>query len=148
MPSFIFIFQSFSVSAFIHPRHFFSFGQIVCAKHRVESDPTLRRVVIGDGDPRAKNVVICDDLVRSGGTLVESAKALKAAGARDVSLFVAHAAFETPTAHQRFCRGGADAGLFRRFYVTSTNPTVTDRLPRDDVFQVLDFTKLVLRDLD
>ena len=105
-------------------------------------------MVIAEGDARGKNIVICDDLVRSGGTLVEAALAVKAAGANAVDVFVAHAAFETPSAHLRFCRGGRAEGVFRRFFVTSSNPVVTVHLPTDDVFTVLDLTPLVIQDLE
>lgn len=42
--------------------------QIVCAKVR-EGDQRIVR--IKEGDPRGRHVVIVDDLVQSGGTLIE-----------------------------------------------------------------------------
>ena len=42
--------------------------QIVCAKVR-EGDQRIVR--IKEGDPRGQHVVIVDDLVQSGGTLIE-----------------------------------------------------------------------------
>jgi hypothetical protein len=55
--------------------------------------------------------------VRSGGTLFESAKVLKDAGATAVSVFVAHAAFPQ-SAWKRFARGG-DRDIFERFWTTN-----------------------------
>lgn len=43
-------------------------SQIVCAKVR-EGDQRIVR--IKEGDPRGRHVVIVDDLVQSGGTLIE-----------------------------------------------------------------------------
>lgn len=43
---------------------------------------------------------------------------------------------------------GAERGCFERFYLTNSIPTVTDKLPRDDVYVVLDLTKKVVDDLD
>ena len=43
-------------------------AQIVCAKVR-EGDQRIVR--LKEGDPRGRHVVIVDDLVQSGGTLIE-----------------------------------------------------------------------------
>jgi len=61
--------------------------RIICDKVRVGDD---RVVTIGDGDPKDKDIVIVDDLTRSGKTLVECANALRAGGARSVSVYVTH----------------------------------------------------------
>ena len=76
-----------------------------------------RIVKIQEGDPAGLHVLIVDDLVRSGGTLFESAKVLKDAGATAVSVFVAHAAFPQ-SAWKRFARGG-DRDIFERFWTTN-----------------------------
>lgn len=44
------------------------FGQITCTKVR---DGNKRIVQLKEGDPRGRHVVIVDDLVQSGGTLIE-----------------------------------------------------------------------------
>jgi len=80
----------------------------------------------------------------TGGTLVECANAIKAAGGTSVSAFVTHAVF--PTGWDRFSR--SNGGPFENFFVTNSNPTVTNRLPSDDCFRVLDLFDVVLRDLE
>lgn len=45
-----------------------------------------------DGDPSGKRVLIVDDLIKSGGTIAEAAKAITGAGATAVSAFCTHAA--------------------------------------------------------
>ena len=63
-----------------------------------------------------------------------------------VSAFVAHGVFPRE-AWKRFARGG-DRDVFDTFYVTNSIPTTTDKLPSDDVFEVIDLTERVIDDLD
>jgi len=116
---------------------------VTCGKTR---DGDRRVVTIQDGNAEGKNVVIVDDLVQTGGTLYECGIALKKAGARDVSCFVAHGVFPNES-WRRFLRSG-DRGCFDKFYLTNSIPTVTDALPRDDVFKVLDLQQKIIDDLD
>jgi len=123
------------------------FPIIICGKIR---EGEKRIVKITEGSGAGHHVLIVDDLTRSGGTLAECAKVLLKNGAKGVSAFVAHAAFPS-SVPQRFCRNsgkpGDYAAYFRRFYTTNSNPTVTDRLPRNDVFRILDLLPQVLEDL-
>mmetsp|Transcript_28028 Transcript_28028/g.23521 ORF Transcript_28028/g.23521 Transcript_28028/m.23521 type:complete len:321 (-) Transcript_28028:75-1037(-) len=114
---------------------------VTCGKVR---DGEKRIVTIQDGNPKGLHCVIVDDLVQTGGTLVECANAIKAAGGTSVSAFVTHAVF--PTGWDRFSR--SNGGPFENFFVTNSNPTVTNRLPSDDCFRVLDLFDVVLRDLE
>jgi phosphoribosylpyrophosphate synthetase len=118
---------------------------IVCGKTRGEGD--ARTVTIQDGDPTGKNIVIVDDLVQTGGTLYETGKVLKDAGAKSVNAFVTHGVFPKDS-WKLFNKGGARA-CFDKFYVTNSIPTVTDQLPvKDGVFEVLDLMDLIICDLD
>ena len=118
---------------------------IVCGKTRGEGDQ--RTVVIQQGDASEKNIVIVDDLVQTGGTLYESGKVLKEAGAASVNAFVSHAVFPNDS-WKRFNKGG-DRACFDKFWVTNSIPTVTEKLPvGDGIFEVLDLMDLILRDLD
>lgn len=118
---------------------------IVCGKTRGEGDQ--RSVVIQDGDANGKNIVIVDDLVQTGGTLYESGKVLKEAGAASVNAFVSHAVFPKES-WKRFNVGG-DRACFDKFWVTNSIPTVTDKLPvTDGIFEVLDLMNLIINDLD
>lgn len=119
---------------------------VVCGKKRDPDRPNRRIVKILDGDPSGKTCLIIDDLVQTGGTLTASAKALKSHGAESVSAFCTHAVFPS-RAWRRFLKDG-DRAIFDKFYVTNSNPVVTDELPTDDCFEVLDITELVVADLD
>jgi phosphoribosylpyrophosphate synthetase len=118
---------------------------IVCGKTRGVGDQ--RTVVIQDGNAEGRHIVIVDDLVQTGGTLYESGKVLKEAGAASVSAFVSHAVFPNES-WRRFNKGG-DRACFDKFWVTNSIPTVTGNLPVEDgVFEVLDLMDLVISDLD
>lgn len=118
---------------------------IVCGKTRGDGDQ--RNVVIQDGNAGGKNIVIIDDLVQTGGTLYETGKVLKEAGASSVNAFVTHAVFPNES-WKRFNAGG-DRACFDKFWVSNSIPTVTDQLPEGDgVFEVLDLTELIIHDLD
>ena len=63
---------------------------VVCQKLR---DGASRVVRIKEGEVVGKHVVIVDDLVQSGGTLIECAKQLRQQGARKVSAYCTHVVF-------------------------------------------------------
>ena len=118
---------------------------IVCGKTRGEGD--VRNVVIQDGDASGRHIAIVDDLVQTGGTLYETGKVLKEAGAVTVNAFVTHGVFPNES-WRRFNRGG-DRACFDKFWVTNSIPTVTSKLPVEDgIFEVLDLTDLIINDLD
>jgi phosphoribosylpyrophosphate synthetase len=118
---------------------------IVCGKTRGEGD--VRTVVIQDGDAAGRHIVIVDDLVQTGGTLYETGRVLKEAGALSVNAFVSHAVFPRES-WKRFNVGG-DRACFDKFWVTNSIPTVTDLLPVEDgIFEVLDLMELIINDLD
>ena len=117
----------------------------MCGKTRGEGD--VRTVVIQDGDAKDKNIVIVDDLVQTGGTLYESGKLLKEAGAASVTAYVTHAVFPNES-WKRFNAGG-DRCCFDKFWVTNSIPTVTEKLPTEDgIFEVMDLLDLIVHDLD
>ena len=116
---------------------------VTCGKTR---DGDKRSVIIQDGNCKGKRVVIVDDLVQTGGTLYECGIALKNAGAASINCFVAHGVFPKES-WRRFMRDG-DRGCFEKFFLCNSIPTVTDQLPNDDVFEVLDLRKKIIDDID
>ncbi len=96
---------------------FADFTVAACSKVRGEND---ERVVVLDADGQrdvaGKVVWIVDDLVRSGGTLIECAKAIKAAGATYVCVYVTHAAF----AGNQFETKLVASGVIDKFYTTDS----------------------------
>ncbi|KAG7596581.1 Ribose-phosphate pyrophosphokinase [Arabidopsis suecica] len=63
---------------------------IVCNKVRMGDKRIVR---IKEGDAEGRHVVIVDDLVQSGGTLIECQKVLAAHGAAKISAYVTHGIF-------------------------------------------------------
>lgn len=118
---------------------------VTCGKHRDVNDPLKRTVVIQEGDPVGKQMIIIDDLVQSGGTLYQCALALKNAGATKVSAYCTHAVFPKQS-WKKFAKGG-EMAVFEKFYVSNSRIGMTNSLPKDDCFEVLDLLPQILEDL-
>lgn len=103
---------------------------LFCIKERV-GDKRVVRVPQAE-QVEDKPVIVVDDLVRTGGTLLECAKALRDAGAKSVVAAVPHAVFPN-NSHTKFL----DSDLFDKFY--TTNSVIADRQPlaEHERFQVL-----------
>jgi ribose-phosphate pyrophosphokinase len=90
-----------------------------------------RAVEIGFADPASvagRPVLLVDDIVSSGGTLIACAKALAAAGATAVDAIITHALFPPGRATEF-----ADAGI-RSIRSTTSVPHPTNAIPLDDIF--------------
>ena len=73
--------------------------------------------------------------------------ACKAAGAASVCAYVAHAVFPNHS-WRSFLGDGPYRGCFEKFFVTNSIPSVTDVLPQNSVFEVLDLSRKIIEDLD
>lgn len=121
-----------------HKRFSEQFGNlpcIICAKVRHEDK---RVITIKDGTCKGRHVVIVDDLVHSGGTLIECVKACLANGAVKVSCFVTHAIFERG-AWKKFTVEGVGVDTF---YITDTHP-MANQLKGIKPFKVLSIAPLL-----
>jgi ribose-phosphate pyrophosphokinase len=76
------------------------------------------------GDLRNRHVILCDDMVRTGATLINASRACLAAGAAGVSAVAVHGAF-VPGA----LREMEESGSFRGLIVTDSHPRTQDPLP-------------------
>lgn len=107
---------------------FDGFSMVTCHKVR-EGD---RRIVqIKDGDPRGYHALIIDDLVMSGGTLMECRQVLFKAGAASVSAYVTHGVFPDGS-WRRFIDSG-----FTNFWMTDSCPVSAAQLQGQPPFEVL-----------
>lgn len=93
---------------------------LFCIKERVGDKRVVR--VPDAKQVEGKPVIVVDDLVRTGGTLLECAKALRDAGAKSVVAAVPHAVFPN-NSHTKFI----DSDLFDKFYTTDS--VISDRSP-------------------
>lgn len=90
---------------------------LICSKVR---EGEKRIVRVKEGDPVGYHVFIVDDLVQTGGTLLECKTALLQKGAFKVSAFVTHAIFP----RESWKKFTTDENPFTNFYITdSCNPT-------------------------
>lgn len=127
-------------------RFHYQFGdypEVICTKVR---DGDKRIVRLKEGAPRGRHVVIVDDLVQSGGTLLECAKLLQVTGAAAVSAFATHGVFPNGS-YKRFlsdeggngsaASGGSSTAAFRYFWITDSCPATAAAVAGVRPFEVL-----------
>ncbi|VFQ75396.1 unnamed protein product [Cuscuta campestris] len=121
------------------------FPTIVCAKVR---EGEKRIVRIKEGDPVGKHVVIVDDLVQSGGTLIECQKVLAAHGAAKVSAYVTHGIFPKKT-WERFKhdKGGNPEDGMAYFWITDSCPKTVVDVMNKPPFEVLSLANSIAASL-
>ncbi|KAJ6852603.1 ribose-phosphate pyrophosphokinase 4 [Iris pallida] len=108
------------------------FPMVVCAKVR-EGDKRIVR--LKEGNPKGQHVVIVDDLVQSGGTLIECQKVLAAHGASKVSAYVTHGVFPN-SSWERFTNT-SDGSPFAYFWLTDSCPLTVKAIANRAPFEVL-----------
>ena len=86
-------------------------------KKRLSGDET--EITGINADVQGKNVILYDDMIRTGGSILQAAKAYKAAGAARLSIITTHGLFNNH-AFERL----ADSNLFNAIYSTDTHPNV------------------------
>ncbi|KAL9423848.1 hypothetical protein AB3S75_035857 [Citrus x aurantiifolia] len=111
------------------------FPMIVCNKVR---DGNQRIVRIKEGDPRGRHIVIVDDLVQSGGTLIECQKVLAAHGAAKISAYVTHGIFPNAS-WERFKQdtGGKPESGLTYFWISDSCPVTVKEVMSKPPFEVL-----------
>ncbi len=87
-------------------------------KRRLSGDTT--EVTSINADVSGRNVVIYDDMIRTGGSLIKAAAAYKDAGANEISVVTTHGLF-IGNAFQKI----KDSGLFRWVCSTDSHPQAT-----------------------
>lgn len=114
---------------------FNDYPEVICTKVR---DGDKRIVRLKEGEPRGRHVVIVDDLVQSGSTLIECQKLLSSQGAAHVSAYVTHGVFPDGT-WKRFTTEGRDAGTpgFRYFWISDSCANTAAALANVAPFEVL-----------
>lgn len=122
-------------------KKFPEYNLVICNKVRVGADG--RQVVIKDGAEfvtEDAHVFIVDDLVKTGGTLIECKDALLKAGAKQVSAFVTHAVFPLES-WKRFSEPKEGETPFHSFLCTDSCPEVTSIIQSKKPFQILSLAK-------
>lgn len=109
------------------------YPMVVCAKVR-EGDKRIVR--LKEGNPAGYHVVIVDDLVQSGSTLIECQKVLTAHGASKVSAYVTHAVFPKQS-WERFLHTKDAEKAFSYFWVTDSCAPTVKAIANKAPFEVL-----------
>lgn len=111
------------------------FPMIICTKVR---DGDTRIVQLKEGDPKGRHVVIVDDLVQSGGTLIECQKLLATMGAAKVSAYVTHGVFPNRS-WERFKHDNGEGALsgFAHFWITDSCAQTVKQVMGKPPFEVL-----------
>jgi len=104
------------------------FPIVTCLKVR---EGNKRMIKIKEGDVSNKDCIIIDDLVMTGGTLLECAKVVQKNGAKSVRAFVTHAVFPNES-WKKFI----GKSLFDKFYITDSIPHAIE-IGKHEPFQVL-----------
>ncbi|CAF1623589.1 unnamed protein product, partial [Didymodactylos carnosus] len=115
------------------------YEQIVCSKVRLDDK---RKTTLKEGNPKGYHVIIVDDLVQSGGTLLECAKTLKENGAIKVSAYVTHGIFPNDSWKKFLYDNDENDMKLDTFYVTNTYPN-TEVLIDKPPFKVLSIAGLL-----
>ncbi|XP_042483235.1 ribose-phosphate pyrophosphokinase 4-like [Macadamia integrifolia] len=114
---------------------------VVCTKVR-EGDKRIVR--LKEGNPAGHHVVIVDDLVQSGGTLIECQRVLAAHGAAKVSAYVTHAVFPKRS-FERFTHKNEEASetVFTYFWITDSCPLTVKAVANRAPFEVLSLARSI-----
>jgi len=110
------------------------FPMVVCTKVR-EGDKRIVR--LKEGNPAGCHVVIVDDLVQSGGTLIECQKVLAAHGAAKVSAYVTHGVFPKRSWERFTHKDEGSEKAFAYFWITDSCPLTVKAIADRTPFQVL-----------
>ncbi|KAH9616332.1 hypothetical protein KSS87_013519 [Heliosperma pusillum] len=110
------------------------YPMVICTKVR-EGDKRIVRVK--EGNPAGYHVVIVDDLVQSGGTLIECQKVLKAHGAAKVSAYVTHAVFPKRSFERFTHKNDGSEEAFSYFWITDSCPHTVKAIQDKAPFEVL-----------
>ncbi|MBI2056218.1 MAG: ribose-phosphate pyrophosphokinase-like domain-containing protein [Candidatus Sungbacteria bacterium] len=108
--------------------------KIICYKKR---NRDARKVVIVEGDPKDQHVIIVDDIIMTGATMLECKNVLLEAGAASVSLFASHGIFP-----QESWKKFIDAG-FKHIWITDSCPESAGAVRGQKPFEVLSLASLI-----
>jgi ribose-phosphate pyrophosphokinase len=84
-------------------------------KRRISGDET--KVTGISADVKDRNVIIYDDMIRTGGSLVQAAQSYKEAGAKDISVITTHGIFVGDGVKKL-----KESGIIKRVVCTDTHP--------------------------
>lgn len=120
---------------------FADFPEIICTKVR---DGDKRIVRLKEGDPTGRHVVIVDDLIQSGGTIIECQKLLSAWGASQVSAYATHGVFPKQSFRKFMAESKHNEHCgFAYVWITDSCPQTVHVVEGIPPFQILSLANLI-----
>lgn len=107
-------------------------------KRRLSGEETVIEAL--NADVKGKNVIIFDDMIRSGSSLISAAHAYKSIGAKDVYALCVHGVFVDKAIEQL-----KNSGVLKAVYCTNTHAK-TENI-HDDFVHVYDMSEVLLKGL-
>lgn len=105
------------------------YAHIICNKVRMPDGKKI--VTIKEGSPEGKHIVIIDDLVQTGGTLLECREILLKAQAKEISAYATHGVFPNDS-WRNFL-----PDLFSHFWITDSCPETVKKISSEKKFEIL-----------
>lgn len=110
---------------------------IVIKKYRPAFDEL--KIINIKGEVKGRDIVIIDDMIQSGGTIIQAARALKKRGAKDIHVAVAHLLFTGPSVSKL-----NKEKIIKTVVITDTVPAKTKLPPKFKIVSVADLIGSVI----
>jgi ribose-phosphate pyrophosphokinase len=93
-----------------------------------------------NADVNGKKVVLYDDMIRTGGSLVNAAKVYKEAGAKEIFVVATHGVFPKGSIKRL-----EDSKLIEKIIVTDTHPNAKEAAQKTDFIEILSISDLLIQ---
>ena len=107
-------------------------------KRRISGSET--EVEALNADVKDCDIIIFDDMIRSGSSIINAAKAYKSIGAKDVYVVCVHGVFT-----QNSLQNLRNSGVIKQVYCTNTHPNALANA--GDFLKVYDISEILLHNL-
>ena len=95
-----------------------------------------------EGQPSGKHVIIVDDLIQSGSTIIECQRLLAALGAAHVSAYATHGVFPNAS-YERFVPEDGNGEGFAYVWITDSVSATATAVEGRKPFEVLSLAKVI-----
>ncbi|MCM1324607.1 MAG: ribose-phosphate diphosphokinase [Acetobacter sp.] len=113
-------------------------GGAYIMKKRISGSETVVEAL--NADVQGKNVIIFDDMIRSGSSIINAAQAYKSIGAKDIYVACVHGVFVDGAIDKL-----KNSGVIKAVYCTNTHAKT--QLLNDDFVKVYDMSEVIFRGL-
>ena len=110
---------------------FEGYSIVICNKERLDGDNRKVTIVEGGASLPGKNAIIIDDVIKSGGTIIECGHAVLDAGAKSVSAYATHGAFPEES-WKKFL-----GSRFEHVWITDSCPLVAEIVKDKKPFEII-----------